>query len=498
MKLNNTINIFLLFLLVVVTALTAWLIYSVYEQQLASAEHLLSKQVEIAGKKIESDYNSLHEDFHFLASSINAEDYLYYKAGEDRENLLILQRLFSKYQNAIDSLRIFNADKSLSITKDRYSYFKFTKKQNETNVKVVDCHDYLPLTSTSYSLLLPLFNSNGNVIANLELNLDLYNYIVNELKDIYIGNEFCYWIMINKKIYLINNTINDAKVIQPTRLDLITNDIDKGLSGFIRQNIELNKQSVAVLSSYYPVNIGDNQFGLIFSIDSYDFFGAINNKIIYICISSFLLLIIMSLLFFTVLKDRKKNKAELEKAHKHSIYMLAVASEYKDKNTGEHVGRLSQMTTELAIALGIKAIEAEQMGADSILHDLGKLGIADNILLKPGKLTKEEFKIMKQHTVIGARIIGDHEGFKQASLIAMSHHERWDGTGYPNGLKGVEIPLVARIVALVDVFDALTSKRPYKEAWPIEKAIAEIKQGAGCQFDPRVVSAFLDIVYNKK
>ena len=497
MKLNNTINIFLLFLLVVVIALTAWLIYSVYEQQLTSAEILLSKQVEIAGEKIESDYNSLHEDFHFLASSLNSEDYLDGKAEEDREKIVVFKRLFSKYQNVVDSIRLFDADRSFTVSRDKSSYFKFSTKQNKKSVEIVEHHEYLPLTSASFTLLIPLFNSSGDVTANLELNLNLYKYIVNELKDIYIGNDFCYWILINKKIYVINNTINDANTIQPTSFDLISHNIDDGLSGFIRQNIYLNKKSVAVLSSYYPVYLGVNHFGLIFSIDRYDVFGSIDRKIIYICISSFLLLVIMSLLFFIVLKERKKNETELEKAHKHSIYMLAEASEYKDKKTGEHVRRISQMTTELAIALGVKPKQAEQMGADSILHDLGKLGIADNILLKPGKLTENEFEIMKRHTLIGARIIGDDEGFKQASQIAMFHHERWDGNGYPNGLKGMEIPLAARIVALVDVFDALTNQRPYKLAWPVEKSITEIKQGAGTQFDPRIVSVFLDSVDKK-
>jgi HD-GYP domain-containing protein (c-di-GMP phosphodiesterase class II) len=497
MKLSNTINVFLLFLLVVVIVLTAWLIYSVYEQQLTSAENLLSTQVEIAGEKIESDYNSLHEDFHFLASSLSSEDYLYEKAGEDKEKLVVFKRLLSKYQDVIDSIRLFDADRNLSVSKDRTSYFKFITKQSKNSVRIVDDHKHLPLTSTSFSLLTPLFNSSGNVTANLELNLNLHKYIVNELKDIYIGNDFCYWIIINKKIYVINNTINDAKTIQPTKFDLISHDIDDGLSGFTWQNIYLNKKSVAVLSSYYPINIGINHFGLVFSIDRNELFGSINRKIIYICISSFLLLVIMSLLFFIVLKERKKSEAELEKAHKHSIYMLAVASEYKDKKTGEHIKRISRMTTGLAIALGVNPKQAEQMGADSVLHDLGKLGIADNILLKPGKLTEKEFEIIKRHTLIGARIIGNDKSFKQASQIALFHHERWDGNGYQNGLKGMEIPLAARIVALVDVFDALTNQRPYKMAWPMEKSIIEIKQGAGTQFDPRVVSAFLDLVEKK-
>ena len=175
------------------------------------------------------------------------------------------------------------------------------------------------------------------------------------------------------------------------------------------------------------------------------------------------------------------------------MYMLALASEYKDPETGEHIKRLVKMTKELALKMGIKPAEAEQMGADSILHDLGKLGISDYILLKPGKLTKNEFETMKQHTLIGTKIIGKDKGFVQARQIAMSHHEKWDGTGYPQGLKGNAIPVAARIVAVADAFDALISKRPYKEAWSREKAIDEINRQAGKRFDPKVVEAFLSL-----
>ncbi len=192
-------------------------------------------------------------------------------------------------------------------------------------------------------------------------------------------------------------------------------------------------------------------------------------------------------------EELKRSQEQLTKAHVHTIYMLAIASEYKDPETGEHIKRIVQMTTELAVELGIEQKQAAQMGEDSLLHDLGKLGISDYILLKPGKLTVNEFETIKQHTVIGAKIIGDDEWFSSAREIALSHHERWDGNGYPEGLNGEVIPLAARIVAVADVFDALISKRPYKEPWPLDEAIEEIKRQAGKQFDPKVVAAFLSL-----
>jgi PAS domain S-box-containing protein len=194
----------------------------------------------------------------------------------------------------------------------------------------------------------------------------------------------------------------------------------------------------------------------------------------------------------------KKINIQLEDAHRHAMYMLAIASEYKDPETGMHIKHLVQLTTNLALKMGFESKQAEHMGENSILHDLGKLGISDYILLKPGKLTDNEFETMKQHTTIGAKIIGDDEWFRQAYLIALSHHERWDGNGYPQGLKGESIPIAARIVAVADTFDALISKRPYKEAWTIKKAIDEIKKKSGKYFDPKVVEAFLSLYKKEK
>ena len=192
-------------------------------------------------------------------------------------------------------------------------------------------------------------------------------------------------------------------------------------------------------------------------------------------------------------KELKNSKIKIENAHNHAMYMLAVASEYKDPETGNHIKRIVQITTELALEMGIEPDTAKQMGTDSLLHDLGKLGISDYILLKPGKLTSNEFETIKQHTSIGAKIIGDDEWFKQVRQIAFSHHEKWNGSGYPEGLKGKAIPIASRIVAVADVFDALITRRPYKNIWPLKKAIDEIKREAGAHFDPEVVKAFLSL-----
>ncbi len=192
----------------------------------------------------------------------------------------------------------------------------------------------------------------------------------------------------------------------------------------------------------------------------------------------------------------KYARDQMEIVHKHTIHMVALASEYKDTETHDHITRVVDMTTEFALELGMEPELAAKIGADSILHDLGKLGVADYILLKPGKLNDNEFEAIKLHTTIGARILGDHEWFHQAREIALYHHEKWDGSGYPEGLSGSDIPLAARIVAVADVFDVLISKRPYKDPWKMELAANEIVRLSGKHFDPEIVDAF-ESLYKK-
>jgi len=178
-----------------------------------------------------------------------------------------------------------------------------------------------------------------------------------------------------------------------------------------------------------------------------------------------------------------------------TIYRLSVASEYKDKDTGAHIKRMSHYCAAVARRMGLEQSTVETILYAAPMHDVGKIGIPDLILVKPAKLDPVEWEIMKQHTVIGVKILkgSDAEFIRLGETIAQSHHEKWDGSGYPNGLKGIEIPIAGRITAIADVFDALTSKRPYKEAFSVEKSLAIIKEGRGSHFDPDVVDAFFTI-----
>jgi PAS domain S-box-containing protein len=184
---------------------------------------------------------------------------------------------------------------------------------------------------------------------------------------------------------------------------------------------------------------------------------------------------------------------ELEDARAETLQRLAVAAEYHDEDTSEHTERVGITAAEIAVQLGLGAEEIKLLRKAAPLHDVGKLAIPDTILLKPGKLTVQEYEVMKTHAALGARLLsGSHSSVLQmAAVIAGTHHERWDGAGYPEGLAGEAIPLGGRVVAVADVFDALTHDRPYKSAWPVEQAIAEIQRTSGSQFDPRVVAAFL-------
>jgi putative two-component system response regulator len=175
-----------------------------------------------------------------------------------------------------------------------------------------------------------------------------------------------------------------------------------------------------------------------------------------------------------------------------TLERLARAAEYRDDNSPEHMQRVGALAARMARTLGQddRLVWLIRQGAP--LHDLGKIAIPDSILLKPGKLEPEEFEVVKTHALLGARVLADSgsEVLGVAEQIARSHHERWDGHGYPDGLAGQAIPLVARIVGVADVFDVLVHERPYKEAWTVEDAAREIRAGAGTQFDPDVVAAF--------
>lgn len=186
----------------------------------------------------------------------------------------------------------------------------------------------------------------------------------------------------------------------------------------------------------------------------------------------------------------KERTRELAEAQLDTIYMLAIAAEAKDEDTGLHVRRIHGLTRRIARALGTSDAEAEAMGNASVLHDIGKIHVPDQILKKPGALTAEETAVMRQHTVVGERILGDKSFFAPARRIARSHHENWDGSGYPDSTSGDRIPVEARIVHLADVYDALTSPRVYKAAWSPREAMDFVREEAGRMFDPEVVKAF--------
>lgn len=183
---------------------------------------------------------------------------------------------------------------------------------------------------------------------------------------------------------------------------------------------------------------------------------------------------------------------EFKQAQEEMLQRLAVAGEARDDDTGRHTQRVGCLSGRLARAAGLPEEEVALIRKAAPLHDVGKVAVPDSVLLKPGKLTPEEFQVMKQHAVTGARILADGHWplMHVAERIARSHHERWDGAGYPDGLAGEAIPVEARIVALVDVFDALTHDRPYRPAWPIEKVLDHLRAGRGSHFDPGLVDAF--------
>jgi putative two-component system response regulator len=197
------------------------------------------------------------------------------------------------------------------------------------------------------------------------------------------------------------------------------------------------------------------------------------------------------------LEQRVRDRtAELEEVRLEILERLSLAADYRDDATGRHTKRVGEMAGMIAAELGLPDADVEHIRLAAALHDVGKIGIPDLVLLKPGQLTPEEVALMKTHTTIGARVLsGSHSRLMQtAEVIALNHHERWDGAGYPRSLRADEIPVAARVVSLADVVDALGSDRPYRAAWPAEKIAAEVRRQSGRQFDPAVVAAYLRVI----
>ncbi len=194
-------------------------------------------------------------------------------------------------------------------------------------------------------------------------------------------------------------------------------------------------------------------------------------------------------------EELKATSEKLKRASRDTVIRLSQAAEYKDEDTGSHIQRMGYYSASIAEKMGLIGEESEAILYAAPMHDIGKIGIPDRILLKPGKLDPDEWEIMKQHTVIGGRLLNGSDSYliNMAETIAMTHHEKWDGSGYPNGIAGNDIPIVGRITAIADVFDALTSKRPYKDAFSVEKSFQIIRESSGTHFDPKVVEAFFAV-----
>jgi putative two-component system response regulator len=190
--------------------------------------------------------------------------------------------------------------------------------------------------------------------------------------------------------------------------------------------------------------------------------------------------------------ERRRVARELRDTQLEIIKRLGAAVESRDHETGDHISRMSHLCHRLALEMGMPRVDADRLRHASAMHDIGKIGIPDSILHKPGKLDPDEWEVMKTHTSMGASILSGSNAplIQMAETIALTHHERWDGSGYPAGLAGTEIPLIGRVVAICDVFDALLSVRPYKHAWTLDNALAEIRAQSGRHFDPNLVEPF--------
>lgn len=194
----------------------------------------------------------------------------------------------------------------------------------------------------------------------------------------------------------------------------------------------------------------------------------------------------------------KERTQELNDTRLEVIRRLGRAAEYRDDMTGFHIIRMSRYSQLLALAAGMGEAEAEMLLNASPMHDIGKIGIPDSVLMKPGKLEPDEWSIMQTHVDIGVEILSGSSSalMDLAAEVAQNHHEKWDGSGYPRALSGEDIPLTGRVVAIADVFDALTTERPYKKAWPVEEATDFLKEQSGKHFEPRLVELFLEILPN--
>ena len=214
-----------------------------------------------------------------------------------------------------------------------------------------------------------------------------------------------------------------------------------------------------------------------------------------------IILLVTSLIIWFIINNLEKNlervkitNAELYKNYNLTLEAWAKVLEYRDRETAGHSARVTELSTRLAYAVGCTEAEIEQLRSGAILHDIGKLAVPDNILLKPAKLDEAEIEVMQQHPLYGKQMLSGVSFLESSIPIVYCHHERWDGQGYPQGLKGEQIPLLARIFSIVDCWDALNSDRPYRQAWSKEKTVNYMKDNAGIRFDPHILEKFLQTI----
>ncbi len=286
-----------------------------------------------------------------------------------------------------------------------------------------------------------------------------------------------------------NQAISLAKKLQPDLilLDVMMPELD-GYKTCIKLKSISKTSNIPVIFVTAKADVKDEQYG--FEIGAVDYITKpISPAIVLARVQTHLFLYDQQKAFEVQLKQRTK---ELKEIQRDAISMLGEAGHFNDADTGQHINRMTSYTKVIAQQAGWSDSRASQLKLAASMHDMGKIGIPDSILKKASKLNTNEWEIMKTHSQLGFDILSKSNTplFQLAAEVALYHHEKWDGSGYPTGIAGEQIPEGARIAALADVFDALTTARPYKKAWPVEDAFSEIKNTSGTSFDPRLVEAF--------
>jgi len=274
-------------------------------------------------------------------------------------------------------------------------------------------------------------------------------------------------------------------------LDIMMPDMD-GYEVCRRLKAQTNTANIPVIFVSAMTDVDDEMKG--FHVGGVDYITKpINSKIVQARVKTHIALANQQQECHKIVKSRT---AELEESEHAAIQMLGEAGHYNDTDTGLHIWRMAAYSKTLASALNWSVEQQNILEKAAAMHDMGKIGIPDEILKAPRKLEPHEWEVMKTHSVLGYEILkkGTTKIFQMAADIALNHHEKWNGEGYPNAIKGEKIPESARIVAIADVFDALTMVRPYKKAWPIEQAVEAIQQDSGKHFDPKMVDAFMAIL----